>query len=126
MSDVILCNLSDANKVIDEARLEWTHEVLLGLGVPEEVLLLKDVKQLRYEIADTHGIEVELLSNKCVNIYKKRWNNSHREELQGWLPTKKEHLVAQWKEPKRIRKIDGKEVYYEIHMNEWSFTNMRR
>lgn len=126
MGDVILCNISDANKVIEEARFEWVHNVLLNLGVPEDIFEIKEIRDFRYEISNNFGIEVELKANKEVDIYKKQWNNNPDEELQGWLPVKKEHLVAQWKEPKRVRKVEGKDVYYEIHINEWSFTNVRR
>ena len=120
MSDMILCNLSDANKVIEEARNEWIKDVLDSLGVSEEILQLTDIRQFRHEVANGLGIEVELKANGEVDVYKKRWNDSYLEELQGWLPTKKEHLVAQWKEPKRVRRVENKDVYYEIHLNEWT------
>jgi hypothetical protein len=126
MSDVILCDISDANDLIKEARLDWTNLILFNLGVPEDIILTQDVKLLRHEISNNYGIEVDLLSNGTVNIYKKQWNDSKIEELQGWLPLKKEHMVAQWKEPKRIKKIENKKIYYEIHINEWSFVNMRK
>jgi hypothetical protein len=126
MSDIILCNLSDANDLIKEVRLDWTNSILLNLGVPESTLVSRDIKQLRHDISNNYGIEVDLLSDGTVNIYKKQWNNSPIEELQGWLPTKKEHLIAQWKEPKRIKKMENKKTYYEIHTNEWSFINMRK
>ena len=126
MGDVILCNISDANSVIEESKLEWINDVLLGLGVSEETLEIKNIRELRHEISSSYGIEVDLKAGGEVDVYKKQWNNSQDEELQGWLPTKKEHLVAQWKEPKRVRKVEGKEVFYEIHLNEWSFTNVRR
>src|SRR5574337_941007 len=108
MGDIVLCDLSDANEVIKEMRLDWTNSILLNLGVPEEVLVLNDIKQLRHEVSNNYGIEVDLLADGTVNIYKKQWNNSNIEELQGWLPNKKEHLVAQWKEPKRIKKMENK------------------
>ncbi len=99
---------------------------MANLGVSEEVFNIKDSREFRYVVSNELGIEVELKSNGEVDIYKKQWNNSHIEELQGWLPIKKENLVAQWKEPKRIRKVEGKDVFYEIHINEWSFSNVRR
>lgn len=126
MSDTILCNISDAKNVIDEARNEWIQEVLSMLNVPEEVLEIRDIREFRYELSDNFGIEVELKANGDVDVYKKQWNNTEIEELQGWLPIKKENLVAQWKEPQRVRRVEGKDVYYEIHLNEWSITNLRR
>ncbi len=120
MSDVILCNLSDANEVIEEARNNWINDVLVSLGVSEEIIQTANIRKFRHEVADGLGIEVELKTNGEVDVYKKRWNNSELEELQGWLPIKKEHLIAQWKEPKRIRKVEGQDVYYEIHLDEWS------
>ena len=126
MGDVILCNISDANNVIEEARFDWIHSVLSNLNVSEEIFDVKDIREFRHELSNNLGIEVELKSNGEVDIYKKQWNNHSLEELQGWLPVKKEHLIAQWKEPKRIRKVEGKDVHYEIHLNEWSFTNVRK
>lgn len=120
MSDVILCNLSDALTTIEEAKKEWLHETLLALGISEEVLAIKDSRQFRHELSYNLGVEVELKANGEIDVYKKQWHADKIEELQGWLPTKKENLVAQWKEPKRIRRIENKEVYYEIHLSEWS------
>lgn len=120
MSDVILCNLSDANKTIEEFRKEWILEVLTSLGVPQS-LIEKDISEFRFQISEDYGVEIELVSNKEVNVYKKQWNNSSKEELQSWLPVTKENLVAQWKEPMRIKKIENDNVFYEIHLDAWSF-----
>lgn len=120
MSEIILCNISDATVTIEEFRQEWIIEVLLNLGVPQN-LIEKDISELRFELSETYGIEVELISNKNINVYKKQWNNDPREEMQNWLPSKKENLVAQWKEPIRIKKVEGNEVFYEIHLEKWSF-----
>ena len=125
MGDIILCDLSDANTVINEERLFWVNEVLDALGIPEEVYEAKTIDEYR-GMMDEFGIEVELSSNGTVDIYKKEWNESEAEEETGWLPTEKEHLVAQWKEPTRIKKVEGKSVHYEIHLNEWSILNMRQ
>lgn len=125
MSDVILCNISDAVKVVDEAREEWTRTVLISLGVPENILNFSDIREYRHDM-DELGIEVELITDGDVNIYKKQWHNGVDESTSGWLPTTKDHLVAQWKTPTYVRKVDGKEVYYEIQLNEWSVTHMRR
>jgi len=126
MGDVILCNLSDANDVIAEARLYWTYEILSALNVPDEILFeLKDINDYRYEMEGL-GIEVILKDNEEVDIYKKEWHEGPTEETSGWLEPMEEHLVAQWKKPHRVRKVEGKDVYYEIHINAWSMFNMRK
>ena len=125
MSDVILCNISDANGLIIEARNEWIRNILLDLGVSDEIIFLENIREFRYQVSDSLGIDVELKSSGEINIYKKRWHNDSNENLQGWLPAKKENIIAQWKEPTRIRKVDGQDVFYEIHLNEWSFANAR-
>ncbi len=124
MSNTILCNISDAKKFIDEERLYWISEVLEALGVPDEVFEASDIRDFRYDM-ETMGIEVELHSNGNVDVYKKQWHEGMTEEQSDWLPATKEHLVAQWKEPAYIRKIEGKDVHYEIHLEEWSILNMR-
>lgn len=126
MSNIILCNLSDALEVINEARLYWTYEVLDALGVPDEILFeTDDINEYRYEMEGL-GIEVELKNNEEVDIYKKEWYEGPSEEHSGWLPPTEEHLVAQWKKPTRIMKVEGNDVYYEIHINEWSMFNTRK
>ena len=124
MSDVILCNLSDANSEIKEARLLWAYQVLIDAGVPEETLLFDDIRDFRVDMDDL-GIEVELKNGEEVDIYKLEWFETEYEA--GWLPPKKEHLIAQWKKPTRIMKVDenGRDVYYEIHLNEWSIFKTR-
>ena len=123
MGQVILCNLSDANQLIDEARIDWTYGVLYSLGVPEDMLDPSDIQEFRYNM-EGFGVEVELISNGDVNIYKKQWHDGRTEDDSDWLPPTPDHLVAQWKEPKRIMKKEGRDVYYEIHLNEWSILNM--
>ena len=125
MSDVILCNLEDANTIIDEERMYWVSEVLDALGVPEEVYDVETIDEYRDKM-DEFGVEVHLSTTGDVNVYKKEWHYSENEEEEGWIPPEKEHLVAQWKEPVRVRKVEGRDVYYEIHLNEWSILNMRR
>ena len=122
---IILCNLSDANKIIDDERSHWISEVLDALEVPEEAYNSKSVDEFRSTMNEL-GIDVILNTNGNVDIYKKQWYNGSGDENSGWLPPVKENLVAQWKEPERIKKVEGKETYYEIHFNEWSILNMRR
>lgn len=126
MSDIILCNLSDANSVIAEARLYWTYEVLSAMNVPDEILFeIKDINDYRYDMEGL-GIEVILKNNEEVDIFKKEWYEGTTEEASGWLDATKDNLVAQWKKPDRVRKVEGKDVYYEIHVNAWSMFSMRR
>jgi len=126
MANVILCNISDAPKVIKEERHIWVRDVLMGLGISEEVLdsSSKDVDEYRYLMGE-EGVEVEMNSNGDVNIYKMRWHEGSTESTSDWLPPSEEHLVGQWKEPTYIKKIEGKDVFYELHLNEWSILNMR-
>jgi len=125
MSNVILCNISDAKKCIDEERLYWISGVLDALDVPEEVFDAANIYDFRYDMEGL-GIEVELYADGRVNVYKKQWHEGRTEEDSDWLPVTDEHIVAQWKEPTYVRKIEGKDVYYEIHINEWSIQNMRK
>lgn len=125
MTTTILCNLSDAIQCTKEARLQWICNILDSLGVPEEVYT-SDMKAYRGKMAEM-GIEVELVTNGDVNVYKQTWyTNKDDKDIGGWLPSKKENLVAQWKEPTRVMKIDGLEAYYELHLDEWSMLNTRK
>ena len=121
MGAIILCNISDSEQVISEAKELWTIEILLKFGIKEEILELsrKDVQKFRYYMEDM-GVEVDIKMNGEVDIYKKKWHEDPNPENCGWLPAKKEHMIAQWKEPKKIRKVEGKEVFYEIHLDNWS------
>lgn len=124
MSGVILCNLSDIRQLINEERQYWLFDLLDALGVPDEVYDAGSIDEYR-ESMDELGIEIILKTSGDVDVYKKQWYEEDNEENCGWLPVTKDHLVGQWKEPKRIRKVDGKEVYYEVHLNEWSILRMR-
>ena len=129
VAETILCNLSDANATIKEARDEWIIEVLLALGISEEIIELgfdgRGRDDYIYEM-DELGIAVELHSSGEVDVYKKVWIDSETEENSGWLPSTKQHLVAQWKIPERVRRIKGNKVYYELHLREWSIANVRK
>ena len=124
MSSIILCNLSDANQYINEAKLQWVCNVLQNLGVPEEVYT-SDIDAYRQTMSKM-GIEVEIVTNGGVNIYKQTWHEGKNGEESGWLPVKEENLIAQWKEPTRIIKVEGQETFYEIHLNEWSILKTRQ
>ena len=120
MTSSILCNLSDANALIIQARDEWLDEVFINLGVPDEVKAhVENVQAYRMEMYAL-GIEADLKANGEINVYKKRWHTGETEEQSGWLDASDQDLVAQWKTPERIRRVEGKSVYYEIKLNEWS------
>lgn len=118
MSDIILCNISDINETIAEARMDWINDVFDTLGIPDEVFEVSDIKDYRMNMEDL-GIEIISYSNGDVNVYKKAWHENG--DFSGWLPPKEEHLVAQWKMPERVMRLDiDRSMYYEIHLNEWS------
>lgn len=125
MSYTILCNISDANIIIEEEKMRWIYEILEALRVPEEVYNCKNIDEYREKMEEM-GIEVILVTNGNVNVYKKAWHEGPTPEQCGWLPATNEHLVAQWKEPEYVMKLEGKDAYYEIHLNEWSILNMRQ
>lgn len=123
MADIILCNLSDANEIINEARLDWINDVFDTLQIPEDVFNVADIREYRLNMNDL-GIEVLLHANGDVDVYKKIWHETRYNA--GWLPVSEEQLVAQWKTPKRTMRVQGKNLYYEIQLNEWAITNFKK
>lgn len=122
MSDVILCNISDANNIIEETRIEWVNEVFDTLNIPDEIFDVKDIQEYRMKMNDL-GMDIIMYANGEVDIYRKVWYENATEA--GWLPVKEEHLVAQWKTPERIMRVDTKgNMYYEIHIKAWSIKNI--
>jgi hypothetical protein len=123
---VILCDIADANDIIEEERLNWAFGILEYLGIPEEVINSNSIDDYR-EKMDFYGIEVELSSVGEVRIYKKEWHEGQTDEQSGWLNYTEDHIIGHWKEPTRVIKIDSNNrAYYEIHLNEWSVLNMRQ
>ena len=122
VADTILCNRSDANEIIAEARDEWIISVLIDLGVPENVIeegFDDESVVAREEYINSMndlGLAIELYSNGEVDIFKRVWYTDERDEKQ---------IIAQWKTPERILKVDGRDLYYEIHLNKWSTKGMR-
>ena len=101
MSSIVLANKGSEQKIIEEEKAEWVFQVLLGLGVPEEILV-----ELSYEeiinYLDSIGIEI--------------FNSVEEVEI-----IREDKIVAQWKSPKLILIKEGpKKYYYEIHLNEWA------
>lgn len=103
MGSIILSNRGDEQKIIQEEKSEWVFQVLLGLGVAEEILIeLSNEDIVNY----LESIRIEVISNISsdgVDIYRE------------------EKIVAQWKKPKLILiKEKRNKYYYEIHLNEWA------
>ena len=117
-SKIILCNLSDANKIIDDERFNWICEVLLNLGVTEDVIMCENRDQFRAAMNEV-GIDVDLTSDGDVKVYKKRWVTGNCEASSGWLGGS-DCLVAAWQKPKMIKVVEGGEVYYKVELQEWS------
>ncbi len=42
-----------------------------------------------------------------------------------FLPETEKNLIAEWNTPEFVKVIGDKEVYYELHLNEWSIFNIR-
>jgi hypothetical protein len=117
MPTIIQCNLSDAQSVINDARIEWVFNTLRALKIPEDVLNEKNIDNYRSEM-ESLGVEVVYSTSGQIDVYKKTRIKKGEDGL--WLPAEKENLIAQWKEPRYAKKIDESGVYYEIHLNEWS------
>jgi hypothetical protein len=123
MGQVVLCNISDANQVIKDLRINWVYDALESLGIPPEIRELQDVFELRSVLGGL-GIYVEYRSaGEEIDVYKREWHGT--EETGSWMPPKEKHLVAQWKRPQYVRKVEGNDVYYELHLDEWCIANRR-
>lgn len=102
MSNIILASRGDEQKVVAEEKEEWIYQVLLALGIEEEILVELSNREI-VDFLNTSGIEViDNLGEESVKI------------------SKNDNLVAEWKAPKFILKKENNEYYYEIHLNEWA------
>jgi hypothetical protein len=100
---VILCNRGDEREVIEEARTEWLHEVLVALGVDESVFGDDIDKNEAREYLMSRDLEVWTHVDGSLNILRK------------------DKVVAQWKAPKlTLRKEKSNEWYYEVKLEEWA------
>ena len=100
MALTILSNKGEEQEAIMEARQEWLIDVLLAFSVPEEAFDLEDDEIRQY--MQTAGIEVWYHHDGSVSV-----------ERNG-------KLVAEWKSPEFTLIKEGKELYYEIHVQEWA------
>lgn len=125
MSDVILCNISDANDIIAEERNFWIQDVLISLGISEDVIMSADDIDEYLHAMNEFGIEVELKTSGVVIIYKKTMHIDNNGDAVDWLNPTEENIVGKWSLPTFVRKVEGTDVFYEISLNKWSSFNMR-
>lgn len=102
MSNVILANRGDEQKVIAEEKEEWIYQVLVALGVKEEFLIESNNEQV-----------VDYLNTLYIEVFDNRGDES----VEIWKNGK---VIAEWKQPKLIMKKEGEDIYYEIHLSEWA------
>lgn len=122
MPDVILCNLSDANTIIAEERTNWINDVFDALNIPDEVFDVDDINHYRANMNEL-GIDIVLYANGEVDVFKKAWHEEGNNA--GWLTPTKQHLVAQWKTPEKIMRVEGDgRLHYEIYLKSW-IANMK-
>jgi hypothetical protein len=121
MGEVVLCNTSDANEVLRDLRKAWVYDLLSALGIEADDTT--DQIEARGVLSGL-GIRIDLRSNgEEIDVYKCEWRGS--EDSGGWLPPQKKHLIAQWKRPKYVRRVDGKDLYYELHLDKWSMVSVK-
>lgn len=124
MSEVILCNISDANKILQEKRKEWVYNILELLEIPSEITNCPNVFRFRGGLGQ-YGLYIETKSGgEEIDVYKREWRGD--QETGDWLPLASKYLIAQWKRPKYIRRVEGEDIYYELHLNEWSMVRARK
>jgi len=102
MSNIILANRGDEQKIIAEEKEEWIYQVLVALGVPEDFLVDSNNEQV-----------VDYLNTLLIEVF----DNLGEESVEIWKNGK---VVAKWSIPKLILKKEKDEYYYEIHTNEWA------
>jgi len=97
---LVLADRGDEQKVIEEEKHDWLVEVLLALGISEQLFEL-DMEDMK-----------EHLSSSNIEV----WNN-----YDGALDVyKNDEIVAQWKVPRLILIKDKPNWYYEIHIDSWA------
>jgi len=101
MSNIVLADRGEEQKIIKEEKEEWIYQVLMALGVAEDILLELNNEDL---ISYLTSLNIEIFDNydDTIDIYRNG------------------KIVAQWKEPKLILKKENKHYHYEIHLDEWA------
>ena len=120
MTYTVKCYLKDHVKILEEEKTIWITEILLRLGVPQNIIDLagSDLPEFCNKM-DDYGIEIDHYTSGEINVYKK----AKKKDSSGswyWLPPTQNNLIAQWKTPKFIKHREKEEVYYEIIIDEWS------
>ena len=103
MSKVILADIEDYQKIIAEEKEEWIYQVLVALGIPEELIVDSSNEEV-LDYITANNIEIfDHVAEESVEILREG------------------KVVAEWKAPKLVRKIDDKGThYYEVSINEWA------
>lgn len=103
MSQVILCNRGDEHEIIEEEKVIWIRDVLVAIGVPEDIVDDEDKMTLKHYL-DAHMIDVwQNLEDGSATV--------HRDDK----------LIGEWKYPKLTLKQEGKgKWFYEIKLQEWA------
>lgn len=99
MGETILVDKEDLTSTIEEEKQIWLTKVLTALGVNEKRLEKDDVKEYLM------GLQIEV------------WNNLASGTIDIFKNSK---MVAQWKAPRTVMRKEGKDIYYEIYLNEWA------
>jgi hypothetical protein len=103
MSNIILSNKGEEQKIILEEKEEWVYQVLIALGVAEEILVELNNDDI---VSYLNSMDIEIFNNcgdESIDIFRKG------------------KTVAQWKHPRLVLVKEGPgKYYYEIHLNEWS------
>lgn len=109
MTQLILCDRGDEHQVIEEEKAAWIRDVLIAIGVDEEII--DDEDRMGFKTyCDANGIDVEEnLADGSVIISRTDMNSGQ------------EKIIGEWKYPKLVMKKEAKnKYYYEIRLNEWA------
>lgn len=109
---IILADRTDELPAVEEERQAWLQKVLVALGADKDII--KDNTIGAKNHIESLGLDVVLKRDE-IDIFRYEF-----EEIDGRFVEKDKYLVAQWFEPKFILKTDGKDKYYEIHIDEWA------
>ena len=102
MGDIILADKGDEQKIIAEEKEEWVYQVLMALGVAEEILVDLNNDDI---VSYLTSMEIEIFDNCDGTIDIMRKNK----------------LVAQWKVPELILiKESSRKYYYKIYIKAWA------
>lgn len=102
MSNIVLASRGEEQKIIAEEKEEWIYQVLVALGISEELLIESNNEQI-----------VDYLNTQLIEIFDNLGSDSVEIRKNG-------KIIAEWKLPKLILKKDANEYYYEIYLNEWA------